>query len=326
MFLVIKIGEEKFEKVTDLLLSKKDLLSLDEQDSKLVLKLWEAYWKKRNGKTNSSSEVLAAAVLWQYSSSNFLWETGIEHWTQKGLAELFNVKAKTIANNSREIRRLLKIKDFDHRYCRKEVAESNPMNEFAMLENGLIVDKDTAMSEGLQFMPLKKDKMDYYFDGMECLDAGNRKKAAYYFKKTIEIDEEFVDACNGMGTVYWWDNLTKAKEWYQKAYELTQKHFNNKWPTEINWGIMENRQYLRAIQYYGLALWREGSNERALEMFKLLIQLNKNDNQGARYLVAALYAEISWKKMEEYKNNNEKEEKLLEEQNKKHNFWKYNEE
>ncbi len=318
------MSDKKYKKVLELVFSKKDLLEYAEEDSKLILKLWSAYWKKRNGKINSSPEVLAAAILWQHSSSNFFWEAD-KNWTQKGLAELFDVNPKTIGENSRQIRTVLKIKDFDHRYCRKDVSESNPINEFAMLQNGLIATKEMAISEGLAFAPLKKDKMDYYFDGMDFLDSSNQKKAIYYFKKALEMDDEFVDAYNGMGTAYWWDNLSKAKEWYQKAYEITQKHFKNQWPEELNWGILENRQYLRAIQYYGLALWREGNNERALELFKILLKLNRNDNQGARYLVATLYAGISWEKAEDYMNDNEKEEKLLEEQNNKHHFWSYDE-
>ena len=316
--------EEKYEKVVEFLLSKKEVLNYNEEDSKILIKLWAAYWKKRKGKLNSSQEVLAAAVLWVYSSSNFLWEAN-KKWTQNSLSELFKVRGKTIGENSRQIRRLLKINNFDNRFCRKDVAERNPLNKFVVSPNGFILPKDMAIEKGLPFAPLKKNKEDYYFDGMDYLEAGDSKKAIYYFKKSLEIDDEFIDAYNGMGTVYWWDNLNKAKEWYQKSYELTQKHFNYKWPREINWGIQENRQYLRAIQYYGLALWREGNSEKALGLFKLLLNLNKWDNQGARYLVASIYAGLKWEEIDDYEEDREKEEKLLEEQNKKHNFWKYEE-
>lgn len=195
------------------------------------------------------------------------------------------------------------------------------MKEMAVLPSGFILPKDAAIKEGLPFALFKKDKEDYYYDGMDYFDKGDEKKARYCFKKALEIDDEYVDAYNGMGTSYWFNNLKKSKEYFQKAYELTLKYFNNTWPEEINWGIIENRQYLRSIQYYGLALWREGNNEEAMELFKLLLKLNKYDNQGARYLVAALYAEIKWEQMDEYENDRDKEERLLEEQNKKYNFW-----
>jgi hypothetical protein len=86
---------DKFKKVVDLLLNKKELLSYTEEDSKLLLKLWNAYWNKRKGNLRSSPEVLAAALLWEYSSDNYLWESD-ENWTQKKLAELFLVKGKPL--------------------------------------------------------------------------------------------------------------------------------------------------------------------------------------------------------------------------------------
>ena len=43
----------------------------------------------------------------------------------------------------------------------------------------------------------------------------------------------------------------------RKAYDLTKKHFNNQWPLSIEWGIIENRQYLRAMHGLGIIYWRE---------------------------------------------------------------------
>lgn len=70
-------------------------------------------------------------------------------------------------------------------------------------------------------------------------------------------------------------------------------------------------------------LWQKNNFKKAMELFKLLLKLNPNDNQGARYLIATLYEGHSWKKAPE---NNEKEEKMLERQNKIHKFWKWKEE
>lgn len=165
---------------------------------------------------------------------------------------------------------------------------------------------------------------------MEFLFEGDKKRAIRSFKKVLEIDDEHIDAYNSMGSIFW-DNLKKAKQYYQKAYELTEKHFNSRWPDSIEWGILENRKYLRAIHGFGLILWREGNPEEAKQFFMLLLKLNKNDNQGIRYLIAAIFKGLTW---EEFKKMEDKametgnyglEEKLLEEQNKIHNFWEYEE-
>ncbi len=316
------MSAERYNIISELLLGKKESLSYIEEDSKLILKLWDAYWKKKKGDLRGDPAVLAAAILWRYSSDNHLWEDD-KRWTQKSLAELFNVRGKTIGNNASEIMKTLKIGYFDDRFCRKTVAENNPLKHMAILPNGLIMSREMAEDEGLAFAPLKKNKEDYYYDGCDWLESGNEKKAVYYFKKALEMDDEYVEAWNSLGTAYWEDNFDKAKGYFQKAYELTLKRFKGEWPKELNWGILENRQYLRSINGFGLTLWRERKDSEALEMFKLLLKLNPNDNQGARYLVADIYAGIKWGQVEEDQNT---EERILEEQNEKHKFWKWNSE
>lgn len=165
-------------------------------------------------------------------------------------------------------------------------------------------------------------KEDYYYDGTELIES-NHKQAVRCFKKALEIDDEYIDAYNGLGSVYFLKNSRISKEYFQKAYELTKNFFKEKWPEEINWGILENRQYLRAMHGYGLLLWREKKDKEAMDIFKLILKLNKNDNQGARYLVASLYEGISWNKGEE---DPVKEAEILERQNKKHKFFEWPEE
>ncbi len=316
---------DRYSAVKEILFSQKDTLKFTEEDEKLVLKLWDAYWKKKKGDLRGDPSVLAASVLWRYSSDNYLWEHD-KNWTQKRLAEILNVRGKTIGNNASEIMKILKINYFDDRFCRKSIAESNPLKSMAVLPSGFILPREMAEEKSLPFAPLKKDKEDYYYDGCDWLESNNEKKAIYCFKKSLEIDDEYVEAWNGLGTTYWFDNFEKAKEHIMKAYDLTVKKFKGQWLNKLPWGILENRQYLRTIHYYGLVLWREGQNTEAMDKFKLLLKLNPNDNQGARYLVAALYKGITWEEMEEYEDDMDKEEKLLEEQNKKHKFWEWKEE
>ncbi|MEK6905331.1 MAG: DUF6398 domain-containing protein [Nanoarchaeota archaeon] len=313
---------DRYNAVKEIIFSQKDTLNFTPEDEKLILKLWEAYWKKTKGYLRGDPQVLAAAVLWRYSSDNYLWEHD-KILTQKSLAGIFNVRGKTIGNNASEIRDLLKINLWDDRFCRKSVAESNPMKSMAMLPSGFIVPKEMALEKGLPFAPLKKDKADYYYDGCDWLDAGQEKKAVYCFKKALEMDDEYVEAWNGLGTAYWFDNFEKAKEHISKAYDLTVKKFKGVWLNELPWEIMENRQYLRAIHYMGLVYWREGNNDSAMEMFKLMLKLNPNDNQGARYLIASLYAKQKWEDVDD--EDRENEEKLLEEQNAKYKFWEWKE-
>lgn len=94
------------------------------------------------------------------------------------------------------------------------------------------------------------------------------------------------------------------------------------------WACLENREYMRAIQYMADLHWDNKENDKAIELFRLLLKLNPGDNQGIRYEIAGLYAGLQGvdiSKMFDYGNKNQDWsalEKLVAEQNKKHKFWK----
>lgn len=53
------------------------------------------------------------------------------------------------------------------------------------------------------------------------------------------------------------------------------------------WLDIETRPFMRAAHNLALALWRRGEPEEAVALVDLLLKLNPNDNQGARYLALA---------------------------------------
>ena len=226
----------KYDSITCLLFGKTELEFTDE-DKQNITRLLDAYWKKRKGEIRTNSETLAAAILWQYSKLNGLWEED-KLWSQQGLASLYDVRPKTIGANATEITRLLKIANWDDRFCRREIADTDPLKNMVVLANGMITSRDMAISDRLPFAPLKKTKEDYYYDGCDMLEGGNSIKATYFFKKALQKDPEYVDAWNGMGTATFQDKLEKSKEYFQKAYDLSLKHFNGKFPDQLEWGVL----------------------------------------------------------------------------------------
>jgi len=310
--------DSKHDEILRLMLSKKSELRFTEEDEKKLTDLWKKYYKKTG--SGSSQEVLAGAVLWTYSKINFLWETD-KSWSQQHIADMFITKPKTISNKSREIINALKIKNWDERFCRKEVYENSPFNNLVILpESGYIVSREQAEQSKRNFIPLKKTKEDYFYEGIDSIGVDDRR-AANCFRNAMKLDDEYVDAYNGMGEMYFSKNLVKSEEYYKKAFELSLKHFKGVWSEKIKWGVVEQRMYLRAMQGYGLVLWRKEQSTEAMKIFKLMLTLNKNDNQGVRYLVAAIYADITWQDMEKIDEDNDKTERLFYEQNKKHKFF-----
>lgn len=60
---------------------------------------------------------------------------------------------------------------------------------------------------------------------------------------------------------------------------------------EAFWGIVITRPYMRARFALGYALWQQERRAEAQTQFEELLELNRNDNQGARYVLVALYLE-----------------------------------
>lgn len=174
------------------------------------------------------------------------------------------------------------------------------------------------------------DKNDYYYDAMELLSGGTREinKAIKLLNKALELDEDYVQTYIGFTHVYGVaGEKKKANEAIKIAYEKTLKKFP-KWPAKMQWGIMENRAYMRSIQYMSDLYWDNGEKDKAIELFRLLLKLNPNDNQGVRYEISALYAGLTGEDVNRMMDEgNEKQdwseqENLVKEQNAKHKFWK----
>lgn len=171
-------------------------------------------------------------------------------------------------------------------------------------------------------------KNELYYDAMELINAGGYKTAIKYLKEALKIDPEFVDGYVGLSAVYReMDNLIKEKECADIGFELTKKQFP-KWPSEMPWGVLENRAFMRSIADKAATSQINGDTKTAEELYRLLLKMNPNDNQGIRYLIAGMLEGISPNDVDKMTDEgNEKQdwsaqEKMVNRQNKIHKFWK----
>jgi len=51
---------------------------------------------------------------------------------------------------------------------------------------------------------------------------------------------------------------------------------------------------MRALHGKGLCLWRLDRTREARQMFAQMLRLNRNDNQGVRFLIPDLDAGLTW--------------------------------
>lgn len=168
---------------------------------------------------------------------------------------------------------------------------------------------------------------DLYYDAMEAVQMGDFRTAEEMLNKAVKMDFDCVQNYVGLAHLYGNTKETKkAEENIRIAFEKTQKKFP-KWPKDLGWGDMDNRAYLRAIQYRADLYVDEKEEEKAKELYRLLLKLNPHDNQGVRYVLAGLYAGINGQEIDKMftegnaKQNWSKLEKLVATQNKIHKFW-----
>lgn len=128
-------------------------------------------------------------------------------------------------------------------------------------------------------------------EGLEFLDAGEEEEAGRYFFRSVEIDPTYADGYNHLGNIAWRKGDWKqAENLYRKAVQLAEPEVKDI-PKGHFWGILESRPYMRALHGLGLTAWKEGQIDEAIGIFKQMLELNPNDNQGVRYLMGPLFHE-----------------------------------
>lgn len=111
-------------------------------------------------------------------------------------------------------------------------------------------------------------------------------------KKLIESDKDFYDPYLVIADVLSMQGKeTQAQIFYKDAYQRASERITDsqgRWPKFMSWGFLENRHLMRSLEYYADACWEQGNTDEALDIYRRLLRLNPNDNQGARYSILAI--------------------------------------
>jgi tetratricopeptide (TPR) repeat protein len=140
---------------------------------------------------------------------------------------------------------------------------------------------------------LKREQAEEILDrGLDLLEQGDEEEAGRYFFKSIEVDPTYADGYNHLANIVWRKRDWKQAEGlYRKAFECAEPEVKDI-PKGSFWGILESRPYMRALHGLGLTTWKQGRLEEAISIFKHMLKLNPNDNQGVRYLMGPVYHQI----------------------------------
>ncbi len=141
-----------------------------------------------------------------------------------------------------------------------------------------------------EFIDKDHKVMNKYYDIMDK-DLSDQKLISE-MRKLIAIDEDFYDpyliivetlSCDG--------KYKEAKAILKDVYERAAKRITDsrgRWPKIMSWGFLENRHIMRTLEYYADECWNQKSIDAALDIYRRLLQVNPNDNQGVRYKILAI--------------------------------------
>ena len=127
------------------------------------------------------------------------------------------------------------------------------------------------------------------FEAMEATSAAQARKLA---KRALRLDPDCVDALAAAGR--------SGRATQQEMIEGLQKAVppaNARWAKFIRenkgdfWLLLETRPYMRAMEQLAGLLRGEGISLDAIEVYKRMLELNPNDNQGVRDPLLGLYLE-----------------------------------
>jgi hypothetical protein len=134
-----KIGNDLKKLTGDLCRSR-----IDEEYAGLCEKLIDKMARKRNVPfLSGKKETWAASIVYTIGQINFLFDRSFEPFMEGGdICSFFDVSRSVVSNKSKRIREMFRIEHWDDEFSTERYRGKHPLNDFVMLNNGLIVSKD----------------------------------------------------------------------------------------------------------------------------------------------------------------------------------------
>ena len=170
----------------------------------------------------------------------------------------------------------------------KKKAEAQYKLGVAEFNRGNFPDAFIAFQKAMESYP---DAKTHNALGLISLEQGKYQDAITSFKKALQLDPNFLDPFNNLGTTYArlgdWD---KAIEEYQKVLSdplyrtpelahynlglaLMEKGDNINAVKQFHSAIQIRPNFIQALDKYGIALYRMNRNQEAIKRFKQVIEL-----------------------------------------------------
>jgi len=130
--------------------------------------------------------------------------------------------------------------------------------------------------------------MDEFHRGCELFEEGNLPAAESIFKSVLAQMPDHLDAIHHLAMVQSEQGLVgQARDLWEQSIRIGRKAFPPEFEPNrdrLEWGWLDNRPFLRCLHGLALAIDDEGKAIESLKLFRELLSLNPNDNQGVRAL------------------------------------------
>lgn len=126
-------------------------------------------------------------------------------------------------------------------------------------------------------------------------------KGKQLIKQALELDPDNADAYNYLASLE--TDVDKSLALYRQAVEAGERALGEKFMKENKghfWGLIETRPYMRAKAGVADCLYAKNRMNAAVEVYREMIELNPNDNQGVRYLLSTIL--LSKKDLSDYES------------------------
>ncbi|MFO8052151.1 MAG: DUF6398 domain-containing protein [Thermoplasmatota archaeon] len=117
---------------------------INEEYASLCEKMIDKMARKGNiSFLSGKRETWAASIIYSIGQINFLFDSTFEPYVEGAeICEYFDVSRSTVNDKAKKIREMFRICYYDEEFSTERNSEKNPMKNFVMLNNGLIVTKD----------------------------------------------------------------------------------------------------------------------------------------------------------------------------------------
>lgn len=129
---------------------------------------------------------------------------------------------------------------------------------------------------------------------VDLLEAGEWAAARALAMETCLADLRCLDAHAHLGLMVFDSLPQEAIRNYEVGYRIGLLSLPQGFDGVLPWGHIDNRPFLRCMYGYGLCLWRLGRFAEAAEVFERMLRLNPKDNQGVRFLIDDVQANVPW--------------------------------